>query len=457
MVSRARRARALLHRRFIGMGDSEIAPPCHCPSDSVTPPNHLHHVAMAPKVRFTFRLMNSALLDPNNHVPEVSPDDGWGDADGVITDVTVGATHVLPPRRGVMDRSPTAAVAAVENGLTGLRIDSNLTRGQSADSPQRLEVQEISGTIVRLDPPASALPKVPRQITFHERPAGVPGGKKPPDESLQWGLERRRPTYWILGAGAAVAIIVVLGMMVLPAINAPNAARAVPDAKPFVEEKIEGIEVMNLMLVKQPEAQRIFHAYATASGVDEIIPLVQNGHSLKAVLRANWQSLEISKSWEPAADTSWKVSEFNGRSCGRLQGSFPDHTKFSAYFINEGGQLRLDWKATCGFGTATFGQLKNGQGDPGEIRGEISSALYYNDIFPESNYQSYRLISPDGEIVIWCYARRDEGAPLFHPHDARGEFQSSWKVTLRLAPGPTGAMPNQWLIGELLHLDWVTP
>lgn len=406
--------------------------------------------------------MNPALLDPNNHVPEVSPDDGWGDAEGIIPEATTGAAHVLPPRRSVVDRSPTAAVAAVENGLTGLRIDSNLTRGQSADSSQRLKVQEISGTIMRLDPLASAPPKVPRQITFHERPVGASGGKKPADESLQWGLARRRPTHWILGAGAAVAIIVVLGMMVLPAINAPNAARAVPNAKPFVEEKIEGIEAMNLMLVKQPEAQRIFRAYATASGVDEIIPLVRDGHPLMALLRANWRPLEISKAWDPAADTRWTVSEFTGRPCGLLQGSFPDHSEFSAYFINDGNPLRLDWKATTGFGTATFEQLEKNSGDPSEIRGEISSAEYYNDIFPEAAYQSYRLISPDGEIVIWCYARRDEAAdqvtaPLFHQHDVRGAFQRSQKVTLRLAPAPPGALPNQWLIGELLHLDWLTP
>ena len=406
--------------------------------------------------------MNPALLDPNNHVPEVSPDDGWGDAEGVIPDATAGATHVLPPRRSAVDRSPTAAVTAVENGLTGLRIDSNLTRGQSADFPQRLEVQEISGSVLRLDPLASAPPIVPRQITFHERPASASGGKKPADESLQWGLARRRPTHWILGAGAAVVIIVVLGMMVLPAINAPNAARAVPEAKPFVEAKIEGIEAMNLMLSKLPEAERIFRAYATASGVDEIIPLVRNGHSLKALLQANWRPLEISKSWEPAANTKWKVSEFNSRPCGRLQGSFPDHSKFSAHFINDGNHLRLDWKATSGFGTASFGQLEKTQGDPSEIRGEISCAQYYNGIFPETAYQSYRLISPDGEIVIWCYARRDEAAdqvtaPLFHQHDVRGAFQSSRRVTLRLAPAPPGALPNQWLIGELLHLDWLTP
>ncbi len=406
-----------------------------------------------------FCLMNPALLDPNNHVPEVSPDDGWGDAEGVIAETTAGAAHVLPPRRSVVDRSPAAAV---ESGQTGLRIDSNPTRGPSTDSPQRLEVQEISGRVVRLNPLAAAPPKVPRQITFHERPAGAPGGQKPADESLQWGLARRRPTHWILGAGVAVAIVVVLGIMALPAINAPNAPRPVAVAKPFVDEKIEGMEAMNLLLAKQPEAQRIFRAYATASGVDDIVPLVRDGDLLKATLLSNWRPQEISKAWEPATDTRWTVIELAGRPCGLLQGTFPDHSKFFAYFINDGSQLRLDWKATTGFGTASFGQLEKNSGDPSEIRGELSSADYYNGILPEADYHCYRLISPDREIAIWCYARRDEAAdqaiaPLVHQNDLGGEFQSSRKITLRLTSGPNGAMPNQWLIEELLHLDWVTP
>ena len=403
--------------------------------------------------------MNPSLLDPNNHVPAVSPDDDWDDAEGFIAETKARPTHVLPPRRSVADRSLTPAA---DNGLTGLRIDSSQTREASTNSAQRLEVQEFDGRVVRLDPLAAAPPRVPRQITFHERPAAAPGGKKPADESLQWGLARRRPTHWILGAGVAVVIFVVLGMMVLPAINAPNAPRPVPDATPFVEAKVEGMEAMNLLLAKQPEALRIFRAYATASGVDDIVPLVRDGDFLRATLEANWRPQEISKTWEPATDPSWTVTELAGRPCGWLRGMFPNHSQFSAYFTHDGNQLRLDWKATAGWGTASFGQLENNSGDPSEIRGVLSSADYYNSNFPETDYQSYRLISPDQQIAIWCYARRDEAAnqviaPLLHPNDLGGEFQNSRKVTLRLAPGPTGAMPNQWLIGELLHLDWVTP
>lgn len=413
-------------------------------------------------LRPAFRLMNSSLLDPNNHVPAVSPDDGWGDAEGISPATATGAAHVLPPRRTVMDRPSTAATTVAESGQTGLRIGSNVLRGEPKDSPQRLEVQEISGTVVRLDQQVPAPQKVPRQLTFHERPARDASSKKSPDESLQWGIARRRPTHWLLGAGAAVATIVVLAMMLLPAINAPNAPRAAPDAAPFVEEKIEGIEAMNRLLAKQPEALQIFRPYATATRINEILPLLRDGDALKATLQAHWRPLEISKAWEPAADSVWTVLDVPRHPCGMLQGTFPDHSTFTAFFTNDGNQLQLDWKATTAFGTATFGQLASNQGDPAEIRGEISCAEYYSDIFPEVDYQSYRLIAPDGATSIWCYARRggaaDESiAPLLHRDETGGDLPRTRRISLRLERGPTGALPNQWSIREMLHIDWVTP
>ena len=419
----------------------------------------MHRAGSALIVCLPFRLMNPALLDPNNHAPEVSPDDGWGDAEGLSLEMPVATATVLPPRRTAADR-PSTALA--ESGLTGLRIGSSRLQEETAESPQRLEVQEITGTVVRLDQMASAPPKVPRQIVFHERPAREASGKKSADEITQWGQARRHPTHWILGAGAAVAIIVVLAMMLLPAINAPNAARPVPDAMPFVEEKIEGIEAMNLLLGKQSEAMRIFQIYATATRADEIIPLLRNGDALRAVIEANWHPFAISKKWEPAADSTWEILEILGHPCGLLQGTFQDHTTFTAFFTNDGNRLQLDWKATAGFGMATFGQLACGQGEPSEIRGEISCADYYNGIFPEADYQSYRLVSPDRENSIWCYARRGEAAdetiaPLLHRGEAGADLQRSSRITVHLERGPAGALPNQWLIGEMLHLDWVTP
>jgi glutamate/tyrosine decarboxylase-like PLP-dependent enzyme len=156
------------------------------------------------------------------------------------------------------------------------------------------------------------------------------------------------------------------------------------------------------------------------------------------------------------------VLELAGQACGLLQGEFPDHSQFSAYFTQTGNHPKLDWKATTAYGTASFKELVQNQGDASEIRGEISKAEFYNAAWPETDYRCYRLISPDGETVIWGYTRRGEAtehaiASLLDKGEIVKEAQNSHKITLRLERGPTAAQANQWLIGEMLHIDWVTP
>ncbi len=389
--------------------------------------------------------MNPSRPDPQNHVPKVALGDGWGDADGIASKNSGRLGSGLPPRRTARERpAPTP-------------------RTGSTEVAQRLEVQEISGSVVRLNHQAPAPLKVPRLPTFIERPPLEDHPERPRGENRQWGATHRRPNHWILGAGVLVVAIVVVTLMLLPSINAPNAARAIQaPAVAILEEKIQGMDVLNVLILQQPEAMQIFRAYATASHVNDLVPTIRDGHALRETLRRHWRPKELSKRWAPAADSTWNVLELSGHPCGVLEGTFPDQTKYSAYFILEDGRLLLDWKATAAFGTASFGQLEKNTGDPGEIRGEISHAEFYSSLFPEADYQSYRLLSPDGQIAIWCYARRGAVpnqviSPLFHKGDLDMEVQQSRKVTVRLEQGPDGALPNQWLIGDVLHLDWVTP
>ena len=121
----------------------------------------------------------------------------------------------------------------------------------------------------------------------------------------------------------------------------------------------------------------------------------------------------------------------------------------------------LDWKATTVFGTASLSQLSEGAGDGSEIRGSLSKADFYNATWPEEDYQSYRLTTPNEEASVWCYSRRGETAKhsissLFNSGEITGEAQTIRKATLSLARGPAEALPNQWLIEEMLHVDWGT-
>lgn len=403
--------------------------------------------------------MNTRLSDSNNLVPKVSPDDAWVDPDEALSG-SLTKPFVLPARRTVADSSPSRAPQAV-----GLRIESNPARGEPADVVGRIEVQEIGSSVVRLDHGVPPPPKVERQYTFHERPAREESGKNRNGESREWGMVRRHPVLWIVGMGAVVCLLVISSLMLLPAINAPN----VPGKNPVewalrAEEvdKVEGMEALNLLLTQQPEARQIFRAYAQATRVEEIVPLIKDGKMLEETLRREWDPLMLPSSWAPDDDSSWNIQEFDGQAYAVMDGYLPDKSKFSAYFTRQAGRLVLDWKASVGFGTATFDELVEGKGDAAEIRGEISAADYYSATWPEAEYQNYRLTSPDRKNSIWCYVRRGEAteaviAPLFTPGAILGESKTTWKITLRLARGPAESLPNQWLVGEMLHINWATP
>lgn len=406
-------------------------------------------------------MIHSNLSDSNKHVPVLSPDDRWDEAEA-STPETRAATTVLPPRRTAADRSPDESAASAESAQTGLRIEPNLARLEVADSPPRFEVQEIDGTVIRLDPEAPAAAKIARHVAFHEKPEPDPDAASP-GEGRDWGLAHRHSLRWLLGAAALVMALVIVAMTLLPKINAKNALRPRQQKETFTAETDgAGSPAMALPLAKQPEAMQIFRAYAQAVHVDELIPLVRDGRALKETLRGNWHPLGISKQWTPPADTGWAASVAAGHPCGILKGRFPDRSKFTAYFTNDGDHLLLDWKATVGFGTASFAQLAKNEGDPGEIRGEISRAEFYSATWPEADYRSYRLVSPDGETVIWCYTRLGSATEetitaLFKKTAILKEAHHSRKITVRLERGPAGSLPNQWLVGGLLHIDWIAP
>lgn len=403
--------------------------------------------------------MNPPLIDPNNHVPAVSPDDGWDDAEDFMLEANTRPA-ALPPWRNAGER---AEIAVVEEA--GLRIDSKLGREPHTNSSPRLEVQEITGTVVRLEQALPSPLKVTALLKFHERPVREKNAKNPGGEGQDWGHASRYPMRWLLGAGGGVGAVVILAMILLPIINAPDKPRTNPNDRTLIvqiEEKIAGIDALNLLLTKQPEATQIYRAYAHARRIDEIMPLLRDGKNLQEILRRYWQPLGLAISWMPAADAEWIVSEMGGHPCAQLAGGLPDGSKFTAYFTNDGNRLLMDWKPTAGFGTASFEQLAQNRGDASEIRGIISIAEYYTASWSEADYQSYRLVSPDGRTIIWCYALRDSLAAgviaeKFFKGDILDEARSSQKITLRLEHGPAGALANQWLIGEMLHIDWLTP
>ena len=397
--------------------------------------------------------MNPGLSDPHNHVPEVSPDDAWDDGDCFRS----GAT-VLPPKR-------VRTVETERRGADeGLRIESNLRQFSADGETNGLEVREIDGSVVRLDPEAMETPeRVPRQLSFQERPA-MPGADPATRNESRWGAGKNQSLRWIVGTGLGVATVVVVALVMLPSINKSNAARPDQGIGLVIDPKehLREFDALNAMIAREEEAETLFVSYAAARIADDVLPLVRDPKSVAPLIRASHQPLMIPRGWRPGGETSWTTAGEGTKLYGILEGTLPDFSRFRAYMAESNGSLLIDWKATTAYGTATFEELREGVGNPAEIRALIAPSGYYNATFTEADYRSFQLVSPDGQEVVWGYTRRGEAADgqvsgMFREGLILEASKEPARVTLRLERGPEGGAPNQWMITEMLHKDWLVP
>jgi hypothetical protein len=411
--------------------------------------------------------MDPNLSDPNNHIPELSEDDDWDDLGELPQSHHLRTVH-LPQRRQVMERPSDR-----ESGATAIRIEPRIFRDANDlnsdehdsddDGTVRLQVDEIAPSeVVRLNHKPFYHAKPERQIVFVEKPNIPPPDSELVGENATWGHTKTHSQKWIYVAclGALVTILIFLAL--LPLINSTNlesAEKNTPSAQVTIEKKNSSLEAVNLLLPRQPEALQIFKAFVKARRSDDVLSIVLDRQALAETIHTKWRSLSTPASWTPKTDSNWSAQETDGHAFGILQTEMPDLSKVTAYFALQDRILLLDWKATTAYGTATFAQLEKKSGDPSEIRGTISPADFYPSTWPESIYQSYRLIAPAGDIAIWCYAKRDglanaKIAPYFHRSEISNQAQNDSKATLRLERGPDESAANQWLIAETLRLDW---
>jgi hypothetical protein len=196
--------------------------------------------------------------------------------------------------------------------------------------------------------------------------------------------------------------------------------------------------------------------------VDEVLPLIRDADRLAARLKRDWQAWNVPENWQTPFTAEWQVSSQGGRSYGLLAGRKPDFSRFNAYFIRDGEKFLLDWEATQGLGDAAFDTLQRGVGSGGVVRAFVTPENFYSLKFPESEFRSYKVLAPDREQVIWGYVKlgSPEAAALsqvFQTGVILDSANSEQPMTLRILPSPEGSLKNQWIIGEMLHIDWVSP
>jgi hypothetical protein len=401
--------------------------------------------------------------DPNNHVPKLTAVDDWGSEE----------SSFLPKKRSADDRPAGFSAKPDDQNVKGIEIglkEIDRARDEDVRGPvQRLEVLEhVPKSPVQEE---SALPRVVAKQVIEK--VEIPTDQQAEEgwlgrttEVETWGRQKSVQTRWIIISGAVLGIVVLGGVLALPHFGWKNERGVrtnfsnlqVVDAPMLEPTKVktelgEGIEAKSKALVE---------AYATATNVDEVLPLVRDRERVEKMVRERWTPMEVPKNWHVPDESKWEILRNGDREYGFLTGLLPNITPFRFYIVQEGDKALLDWEATSGFSETSFADLSKRQGEGGIVRGFISPGDLYTFSLPEADYQCYRIVSADGESSVWGYAKRTEPvgekmAEPFVPGIIPREILSEYAMTLKLAKGPADALANQWIITEMVHMEWLTP
>lgn len=341
--------------------------------------------------------------------------------------------------------------------------DKPLRAGLGGDRSKRVEEQ-----VFRLEPDLTDGKKPHRRVSYSDLVHDPKRRLQSHEESQEWGEPRRKgaSTAWIVTSFVIVLLLIGLSLHYRNVIGEKDPEVNFIGMPPLSIEPREGNsreERIADLLGRQEEARELFDRFLKERHLGEVLKLVriQPGVNYLAP-RYHWHD-PLPEDWRVPEDAKWDVYSNATPIYGLLSGYFPDDSPFHAFVTLEKGRLYLDWKATTGYGTATFAELHKGKGDGSEIRAWIEPAAYFSPAYPESDYHAFRVYSTLGDPPVWGYVEKTSD----FAEKLKNQFRKS-RILEDEKPGPKmyllsmrkrneGEADNQWLITGILHTEWIQP
>ncbi len=282
----------------------------------------------------------------------------------------------------------------------------------------------------------------------------------------RWGEEGKKPRSirWMITFGAIFAVAMILIAVFLPKMRwRAKGERDVISAYKKMQlednELLEPKDDNTLPVGVEEAAKNLGRAFMTAKSAEEILPLVRDSARVAPEIRARWTPSGVPATWLVPDESQWSIQKIGSREFGLLEGNLPDRI-FRLFFVTQGGKTVIDWEATTAYCETPFPDIAKGEGNGGITRAYISLGDYYTLAYPEGRYQCFRIVSPGAEFAGWGYTDRGSAADEAVSNLFRAILQDmlpEYPVTLRLEKGLPDGGKNQWLISEMLHIDWLTP
>ncbi len=244
--------------------------------------------------------------------------------------------------------------------------------------------------------------------------------KAAPPEIPSWEIEatrtrhgERRTMKWILIGGiplfAVIVVAVVFALRSPPAPVVPDFVGVAtgPDEGESIEEDIELPQVMKR---SEPsiigEAEPLARAFLEATDVKQVLPLIHDVETVEPRLRRHYPDGKI----EPVG-----LSAFNTGGGLNYRGSLVaisvrtrEHEQRQLAFVDGPEGLKIDWESWVGWSDMTWEDfIERSPSSPHTFRVVLQQVEYYNFAFTdEDKWQSYTLVSPDGEYLLYGYAEK---------------------------------------------------
>ncbi len=414
--------------------------------------------------------MNPDKDDPNNHVPAVAPDDDW---DSLNLEQVFDAQ--LPPRRAEATRSPKIDLNHKEVGLVypasfpsdvvprlseshlktyvpiHLKINSERVGGEKEDFLPALVMEDL------------------KQRDFSTRKIQKPilQSRSQDVEQNDWGVvQKKESSRWMLYTALGVILLIVTTVSIsylnrdksIRNIDENGSKRSTHNDKKK-ESNIDQ-DLLAQLANSNKEAIQIYGKYAQAKSLDDFTGSIYLSKSNTQFAAKAWEPIGAGSDWVPSDKSAWKNHQNGSRLFAELKGVNHNFSKFIAVFRYENTQLKMDWKATTGYGSASFTELKSGTGDGSEIRGWIESSSFFTQELPEERYHSFVIRSADKRDSVWGYSEIGSDADtdlmkLFATSSITGESIIEAKVILNMVSGDRGMLPQQWIIKSLIAENWL--
>jgi hypothetical protein len=414
--------------------------------------------------------MNPDKDDPNNHVPAVAPDDDW---DGLDVEQVFDAQ--LPPRRVEATRLPKIDLNHKEVSLVEpVRFTSDVVPRLSESHlktyvPIHLKMNSEREEGEKEDFLPALVMEDLKQGDFSPRGIQKPilQSRSQDGERNDWGVaQKKESSRWMLYTALGVILLIVTTVSI-SYINWDKYIRNIDkngsnrSARNNIKKESNiDQDLLGRLTSSDKEATQIYGKYAQAKSLDDFTGSIYLSKSNTQFVAKVWAPIGADSDWVPSDTSAWKTHQNGSQLFAELKGVNHNFSKFIAVFRYENTQLKMDWKATTGYGSASFTELKSGTGDGSEIRGWIESSSFFTQELPEERYHSFVIRSADKRDSVWGYSEIGSVADtdlmkLFAKSSITGESIIEAKVILNMVSGDRGMLPQQWIIKSLIAENWL--